>query len=308
MENRSSEPYITIDGYVEVQKYGSLYFVIMLTAFIFILFSNSLIVYLIWIHPNLHEPMYIFIAALSVNSIVYSATIYPKLLIDFLTEKQVVSHSVCIFQWFTYYNLGGSEFMFLTAMAYDRYVSICNPLKYATIMRRTNVIVLVAFAWLFPVCQTIVPLCWNSQKKLCNFIFEGIICNSNVNKMYCVSSTALAIYGLFIFSNLVILPVLFILFTYLKIFFIARRSEEMRRKAIATCLPHLVVLINFTVFSCYDVLLMRFETEYTKEVQFIVTLQVIMYHPLFNPIIYGLKMKEINRHIQKLLCPFIKQK
>ncbi|XP_020783523.2 olfactory receptor 142-like [Boleophthalmus pectinirostris] len=307
MENRSSAPYITVDGYVEVQKYGSLYFVIMFTAFTLIVFSNSLIVYLIWIHPNLHEPMYIFIAALSVNSIIYSTTIYPKLLIDFVSETQIVSYAGCLFQWFTYYNLGGSEFMLLTAMAYDRYVSICKPLRYANIMRRTNIIVFVAFAWLFPICQTIVPLCLNAKKKICNFVFKGIICNSTVYKLYCSSSTALTIYGLVVFVNLVILPALFILFTYSKIFFIARRSNEMKRKAIETCLPHLVILINFTVFSAYDVLLLRIETESTKTIRFIVTLQVIMYHPLFNPIIYGLKMKEINRHIKKLLCSFRKQ-
>ncbi|XP_033842433.1 olfactory receptor 142-like [Periophthalmus magnuspinnatus] len=308
MENKSSASYITVDGYVEVQKYGSFYFVLMISAYVLILFSNSLIVYLIWIHPNLHEPMYIFIAALSVNSILYSSTIYPKLLIDFLSETQVVSYAGCLFQWFTYYNLGGSEFMLLTAMAYDRYVSICKPLKYATIMSRRNVIVLVAFAWLFPLCQTIVPLCLNAKRKICHFIFKGIICNSTVYKLYCVGSTALTIYGLIVFANLVILPVLFILYTYSKIFFIARRSGEMRRKAIETCLPHLVILINFTVFSAYDVLLLRIETEYTKTVRFIVTLQIIMYHPLFNPIIYGLKMKEINKHIKTLLCLFIKPK
>ncbi|CAL1581698.1 unnamed protein product [Knipowitschia caucasica] len=299
MENRSA--YISIDGYVGVNKYGGLFFSIMISAYLLIVCSNSLIVYLVWSHPNLHEPMYVFIAALSVNSVVYSSTIYPKLLIDFLSEKQVVTHAFCLFQWFTYYNLGASEFMLLAAMAYDRYVSICKPLKYAMIMRRGNVVGILALVWLFPSGQMI-PLCLNARKKLCKFVFQGIICNSSVHDLYCTSSTALTTYGLVVFINVVVLPVVFILYTYGRIFVMARRSAEMRRKAVKTCLPHLIVLINFTVFIAYDVLLLRFKAEHTKTVRFAITLQVIMYHPLFNPLIYGLKMDKIHRHIRKLLC------
>ncbi|XP_029981152.1 olfactory receptor 4P4-like [Sphaeramia orbicularis] len=296
--------YITLDGYVEVYKYRYLYFVIMFTAYILIICSNSMIVHLICCHRNLHEPMYIYIAALLLNSLVYSTTVYPKILIDFLSEKQVISYPVCLFQWFTYYTLGGSEFWLLSVMAYDRYVSICKPLQYPLIMNKTKVTGFLALAWLVPFCQTIVPAGINANKKLCHFIFKGIMCNSLVYRLHCVTSRALNIYGLFVFVNLVILPVLFILFTYSRIFIITYRSgREVRKKALQTCLPHLLVLINFSCFSVYDVLLLRMETEFSKTVRFIMTLQVILYHPLFNPIIYGLKMTEISKHLKRLFCP-----
>ncbi|TKS66761.1 Olfactory receptor 11A1 Hs6M1-18 [Collichthys lucidus] len=303
MDTQVNVTYITLDGYVEVHKYGYLYFVIMFTAYILILCSNSTVVYLIWIHPNLHEPMYIFIAALLINSVVYSTAFYPKLLTDFLSDKQIITYSACVFQWFIFYSLGGSEFLLLAAMAYDRYVSICKPLQYSTIMRKNTVNMFLVLAWLVPFCESAGPIFQNVNKKLCKFIFKGIICNSTVYKLHCVESRTENIHGLIVFVNLVLLPVLFILFTYTRIFIITYRScREVRRKAAQTCLPHLIVLINFSCLGAYDVLLLRLEIDFPKTVRFIMSLQLLVYHPLFNPIIYGLKMKEIYKHLKRLFC------
>ncbi|XP_010754919.3 olfactory receptor 10AG1-like [Larimichthys crocea] len=303
MDNQVNVTYIIIDGYVNIDKYGYLYFVIMFTAYILILCSNSTVVYLIWIHPNLHEPMYIFIAALLINSVVYSTVFYPKLLIDFLSDKQIITYSACVFQWFIFYFLACSEFLLLAAMAYDRYVSICKPLQYPTIMRKNTVIMFLVLAWLVPFCKIAGPILQNVNKKLCKFTFKGIICNSTVYKLHCVESRTENIYGLIVFVNLVLLPVLFILFTYTRIFIITYRScREVRRKAAQTCLPHLIVLINFSCLSAYDVLLLRLEIDFPKTVRFIMSLQLLVYHPLFNPIIYGLKMKEIYKHLKRLFC------
>ncbi|XP_051258770.1 olfactory receptor 11A1-like [Dicentrarchus labrax] len=306
MDDQVNITYITIDGYVEVHKYRYLYFVIMFTAYTLIICSNSTIVCLIWINQNLHEPMYIFIAALLINSLLYSTAFYPKLLFDVLSEKQIISYSACVFQWFAYYSLDCSEFLLLSAMSYDRYVSICKPLQYPTIMKKRTVYILLVLSWLVPVCQLAVPAVLNANVKLCNFNFKGIICNSTVNKLHCVSSRAMTIYGLIVFSNAVVLPVLFILFTYTKIFIISHQScREVRRKAAQTCLPHLIILINFSCLTGYDVLLLRLETEFPQTVRLIMTLQKISYHPLFNPIIYGLKMKEIYKHLKRLFCKIV---
>ncbi|XP_039673248.1 olfactory receptor 6N2-like [Perca fluviatilis] len=301
MDNELNVTYITFDGHVEVQKYRYLYFVIMFTAYILIMCSNSTIVGIIVINKALHEPMYIFIAALLINSVLFSTAIYPKLLIDFLSEKQIISYSACLFQWFIYYTLASSEFFLLSVMAYDRYVSICKPLQYPTIMKKTTVYVFLILAWTLPACQFSVGMLVNANKKLCYFILKGIICNSTVQKLQCVSSTELNIYGLLVFVSAVPFPLLFILFTYTRILIITyRSSREVRRKAAQTCLPHLLVLINFSCLSTYDVLLARLETDFSKTVYLIMSLQMILYHPLFNPIIYGLKMKDIFKHLKRL--------
>ncbi|XP_031150967.1 olfactory receptor 11A1-like [Sander lucioperca] len=301
MDNTLNVTYITFDGHVEVQKYRYLYFVIMFTAYILIICSNSTIVCIIVINKALHEPMYIFIAALLINSVLYSTAIYPKLLIDFLSEKQIISYSACLFQWFIYYTLASSEFFLLAVMAYDRYVSICKPLQYPTIMRKKTVYIFLILAWILPACQISVGILLSAKDKLCYFILKGIICNSTVQKLHCVSSAVVNIYGLIVFVIAVPLPVLFIFFTYTRILIIIyRSSREVRRKAAQTCLPHLLVLINFSCLGTYDVLLARLETNVPKTVCLIMSLQMILYHPLFNPIIYGLKMKEIFKHLKRL--------
>nr|XP_046259629.1 olfactory receptor 6N2-like [Scatophagus argus] len=301
MDNRVNVTYITLDGYVDLYKYRYLYFVIMFTAYILIICSNSTVVYLIWIHQNLHEPMYIFIAALLINSLVFSTLIYPKLLIDFLSEKQIISYSACLFQYFMFYSLGGSEFLLLAAMSYDRYVSICKPLQYPAIMRKTTVSIFLALAWLVPACELVASLSMSVNSKLCSFNLNVIFCNNSIYKLHCVTSRAQSIYGVFILLNVALFPVLFVLFTYAKIFKITyRSSREVRKKAAETCLPHLLVLINFSLLCTYDVIIVRLESDIPKIAHLILTLQLILYHPLFNPIIYGLKMKEISKHLKKL--------
>ncbi|XP_028250318.1 olfactory receptor 6N2-like [Parambassis ranga] len=305
MDSELNETYITLGGYVEVDKYRYLYFMIMFTAYILILCFNCTIVCIIWMQ-NLHEPMYIFIAALLINSAIFSTTIYPKLLYDILSEKQVITYSTCLFQWFVYYSLGGSEFMLLAAMAYDRYVSICKPLRYTTIMRKRTVSIFLAVSWLLPALEFTVQLLMNVHKKICNFTFEGIICNSTLFRLYCVRSAVQNIYGLAVFVNVMLLPLLFIFFTYVRLFTVAyHSSREVKRKATQTCLPHLIVLINFSCLAGYDALLLRMEADFPQIVRFIMSLQTVIYHPLFNPIIYGLKMKEIYKHLKRLFVRMV---
>ncbi|XP_040057723.1 olfactory receptor 11A1-like [Gasterosteus aculeatus] len=305
MDYRSNVTYITFGGHVEVQKYRYLYFVIMFTVYILIISSNFTIVCIIMIHKNLHEPMYIFIAALLINSVLFSTAIYPKLLIDFLSEKQIISYPACLFQWFSYYWLAVSDIFLLSFMAYDRYVSICNPLKYTTIMQKTTINIFLFSAWIVPACQFSVVIILNAMKEICTFHLKGILCNSTVQTLHCVKSRILNIFGLFNFVTFLILPVLFILFTYGRILVVSSRCRGVRKRAAQTCLPHLLVLINFSCLSAYDVLLPRLELNSPKIINLIMALQAVVYHPLFNPIIYGLKMGGIYDHLKKLFCRMV---
>ncbi|KAM8855029.1 olfactory receptor 11A1-like [Spinachia spinachia] len=301
MDYRLNMTYITFGGHVEVHEYRYLYFVFMFTVYMLIISSNVTIVCIIIINKNLHEPMYIFIAALLINSVLFSTAIYPKLLIDFLSVKQIISYPACLFQWFSYYWLGGSDFLLLSIMAYDRYVSICNPLQYTTIMQKTTVNMFLFLAWILPACLFSVTIILSAMTEICKFHLKGILCNSTVQTLYCVRSRTLNIYGLFLLVIYVILPVLFILFTYTRILVVSYRCRGVRRRAAQTCLPHLLVLINFFCLSAYDVLLPRLELDSPQIVRLVMTLQFVIYHPLFNPIIYGLKMRRIYDHLKKLI-------
>uniref|UniRef100_A0A3B3UGA0 Olfactory receptor n=2 Tax=Poecilia TaxID=8080 RepID=A0A3B3UGA0_9TELE len=305
MGDKLNETYITLDGYVEVEKYRYLYFLTILTVYILIVCCNCTIVYLIVIHQNLYEPMYVFIAALLLNAVLFSTAIYPKLLllIDFLSEKQIIAYEACLFQAFLFYSLSGSEFLLLAAMAYDRYVSICKPLQYPTIMRKTKVRSFLVLAWLVPACHIAVAIVLFAHLKLCGFTLKGIFCNNSVNYLLCVASRAIVIYGLVVLFNLSLLPMVFILFTYTMIIIVAYRScGKVRKKAAQTCLPHLLVLINYSCLLTYDMIIVRLESDISTTVRFVMTMQIIMYNPLFNPVIYGLKVGEIYKHLKRLFC------
>ncbi|KAK2840427.1 hypothetical protein Q5P01_014167 [Channa striata] len=303
MDKTVNATYITLAWYVEVHNYKYLCFSVMFIAYILIICFNCTIVCLIWIHKNLHEPMYIFIAALLINSVLFSTNIYPKLLIDFLSDNQVISYSACLFQFQIFYSSAGSEFLLLAAMSYDRYVSICKPLQYPTIIRKTTVIVFLLFAWLMPACSVASLVILSADMKLCNFTLNGIFCNNAIYSLYCESSKARSVYGVVGLIITALLPLLFILFTYIRILIISYQScRNVKKKAAQTCLPHLLVLISFSCLSVFDVSVVRMGSQVPKTVHLIMTLQVIFYNPIFNPIIYGLKMNEIFKHLKKLLC------
>ncbi|XP_061676332.1 olfactory receptor 1500-like [Syngnathoides biaculeatus] len=293
---------LSLGGYVEVDKYRYVYFVFFMVLYVLILSSNCIIICVIWIHRNLHEPMYVFIATLSLNSLVFSTVIYPKLIVDVLSQKQRVSYSVCLVQIFFFYSSAGSDFMLLSAMAYDRYVSICRPLQYVTTMDTITVSVFLALAWFFPVCQMLVTTIIQSKQKVCSFTLGGFYCNVSMIKIHCTTPKFLTVWSSMSLINLGVIPVLFIVFTYIKIFIVAFRSHrEVWRKAVDRCLPHLIVLFTFTCLVFFDIITELLESVLPKSLQLIMSLQIVVFNPLFNPIMYGLMMKEIWKHIKRLL-------
>uniref|UniRef100_A0A3Q2ZPJ6 G-protein coupled receptors family 1 profile domain-containing protein n=1 Tax=Kryptolebias marmoratus TaxID=37003 RepID=A0A3Q2ZPJ6_KRYMA len=301
MDDKLNDTYITLGGYVEVEKYRYIYFANIFIIYVLILCCNSIIVSLIVVHKNLHDPMYIFIAALLTNSVLFSTAIYPKLLIDFLSEKQIISHTMCHFQYFIFYTVGGAEFLLLSAMAHDRYVSIIQPLQYHNIMRKTTVCLLLVMAWLVPFCLVAGSTVLSSKEKVCNFTLNGIFCNNSVYKLHCVASRTLSVYGVIVLLSIVFLPMIYVVFTYARILIISYFScKTIKSKAAQTCLPHLLVLLSFSLFCAYDIIVLRLEINISKMTRFLMTLQMALYNCLFNPIIYGLKLNKISKHLKKL--------
>ncbi|XP_028992054.1 olfactory receptor 11A1-like [Betta splendens] len=301
MDDNATE--ITFHGFVNVHMYRYFYFVIMVTVYFLIICFNITIVCIIWVHRSLHEPMYVFIAALLLNSVLFSTNIYPKLLLDFLSDTQVISHQACLLQFFLFYSLGGSEFLLLAAMAYDRYVSICRPLLYPSIMRRSRVSVLLVSTWFVAASHVAVPAILSSNSPLCSYSVTGIFCNNVIYGLQCVESRAIAVFGVVALVDIIILPVLFIVFSYTRILLVVfGSSRDIKRKAADTCLPHLLVLSSFFCLSIYDIIAARVESHLPAPARFIMTLQIVLYHPLFNPVVYGVKMKEISTRLRKLIC------
>ncbi|XP_077592188.1 olfactory receptor 10J4-like [Stigmatopora nigra] len=293
---------LSFGGFVEVEKYGYVYFMLLFPLYVFMLCSNGIIIVLIWTHRNLHEPMYIFIAALSINSLLFSTVIYPKLLVDVLSNEQVISYQGCLVQSFFFYCLASSDLFLLLAMAYDRYVSICRPLQYSTAMSKVTVRIFLTLAWFVPIFQMTVTIVMQSRQKVCNLMLVGFFCNATMIQIHCTTPSYLSMWTLFTLVNTAAIPMFLIFLTYMKIFINIYNSHgEVRNKAISTCLPHVMVLIMTISLNSLDILIGLLDTVISKKVSLIINMQVLVYNPLFNPIMYGLKMKEIWKHLRRLL-------
>ncbi|XP_062865291.1 putative gustatory receptor clone PTE03 [Trichomycterus rosablanca] len=296
--------YFSLVGHVELEKFRHLYFTITLIIYFFIIFFNSVVIFIIFINKRLHEPMYIFIAALLCNAVIGSTVLYPKLLSDLLSEKQTVSYQFCLLQAFVASVYVASEFTLLSAMAYDRYVSICKPLQYSTIIKMSTVRKLIFLCWFLPSCEMCTGVILTSRLDLCKSKVNRIYCdNYSVVKLSCRETTVNNLYGLFIFSIVVFPPVIFIIFSYIRILTVClRNSKVFRRKALQTCLPHLIIVINFSINASFEIINNRLESNQIPHIiEMILSIELLLIPPLFNPIIYGLKLQEIFNSIKRLI-------
>ncbi|XP_053469448.1 olfactory receptor 6N2-like [Ictalurus furcatus] len=296
--------YLTLNGHVDLQTYRYVYFLITLTVYILIIVFNTVVIFVIVMNKCLHEPMYIFIAALLCNALFGATALYPKLLTDLLSEKQVSFYHGCLFQAFCVYTYAASEFMLLSAMAYDRYVSICKPLHYSNIVKMPTVRKLICFSWFLPCCAMSIGYILLSLLPLCNFKMNRIYCDSySIIKLSCTGTSVINLFGLAIFSVAVFPPVIFIIYSYMRILAVClKNSKDFRRKALQTCLPHLLIFINFSVNICFEIINNRLESNQIPHIiTIILSVEYLLIPPLFNPIIYGLKLQEILKSIKRLI-------
>ncbi|XP_049331929.1 olfactory receptor 142-like [Astyanax mexicanus] len=303
MDNFTNVTLLTLEGYVELEKYRYVYFVISLAVYLLIICCNSVIVSIIYSNKCLHEPMYIFIAALLCNALCGTSGFYPKLLIDLLSERPAISYEGCIFQAFWLYTYAAAEFTLLSAMAYDRYVSICKPLQYASLIKMSTVRKLLFICWFWPSCQNSITVILIHRLQLCKYRMMRIYCsNYAIVKLSCGDITANNLFGLFNLTVMVFPPVIFVIYSYIRILDVClKNSKDFRRKALQTCFPHLTIFIIFTVTACFEVINSRLEGNVPHLFAMIMSVENLVIPPLLNPVIYGLKMQEIFNRIKKML-------
>ncbi|XP_049331924.1 olfactory receptor 10R2-like [Astyanax mexicanus] len=299
--------YLSLEGHVELERYRYVYFFLCLVVYLLIICCNLVVLSVIHMNKSLHEPMYIFIAALLCNSLFGTAALYPKLLVDFLSESQIVSREACIFQAFLIYTYAAAEFTLLSAMAYDRYVSICKPLQYVTLVKMSTVRKLLFICWFVPSCEIGVGGILTYQLNLCKFKLNRIYCNNSaIAKLSCGGTSAKTTYGMIIFSIAVFPPVIFVIYSYIGILIVClKSSKESRRKALQTCFPHLIIFTSFTCTSCFEVIYGRLDTNIPQLAAMVLSVENLVIPPLLNPIVYGLKLQGILNCIKKM---FLKNK
>ncbi|XP_071778886.2 olfactory receptor 4B13-like [Centroberyx gerrardi] len=304
MVNSTQFSYFVLSAYFNSGPLKYLFFMIVISLYILIVFNNFLLIAIICMNRSLHEPMYLFLCSLFVNELYGSAGLFPFLLVQIISDTHTVSASLCFLQIFCLYSYACVEFCNLALMSYDRYLAICCPLQYNTRMTSNKVAVFIAVIWLYSFLECLVSISLSVPLQLCGNIINKVYCdNYPIVKLACSDTRVNNIYGLFGTVLAVLVPLIPIIFSYMKILQICfAGSKETRQKAVSTCTPHLASLLNFSFGCCFEILQSRFDmTSVPSVLRIIFSLYFLTCQPLFNPILYGLRMSKIRNICRSLI-------
>nr|XP_056720515.1 olfactory receptor 10C1-like [Euleptes europaea] len=302
-KNQSMVNNFLLLGFSNMPGLEALFFTVFLTIYLLTLTGNSLIFIVTLTDQTLHSPMYFFLRNLSFLEIGYTSVTIPQMLENLLSEDKNISFLGCAFQMSSFLITGAAECYILVAMAYDRYVAICQPLHYPFIMSSRVCYVLVAASWLAGV-----PV----QLGQTFLVFTSDFCDSNeINHFFCdipamvnlicgetsinelVAQVEVALLGVIPFA-LILMSYICIASTILKI-----PSVEGRHKAFSTCSSHLMVVV--LLYGSGMAVYLKPKSSHSLEMDKFLSLFYSILPPLINPLIYTLRNKEVKEALGKVL-------
>ncbi|XP_069506035.1 olfactory receptor 5V1-like [Ambystoma mexicanum] len=299
--NRTITEMFLIVGFSDFPQFRVPLFVTFLLVYLITVAGNILIMTVIYTSPRLRTPMYFFVTNLSFIDISLISLIFPQMLAHFFMEGEQVCLFECLVQVYFFMLLITAEFLILTTMAYDRYVAICNPLRYLTIMNKAVCVGLAAGSWvsasMSPIAHTLIL----SRFSYCeSHTINHFFCDLRVLfTLSCSSTSTIEIFSYILGSTFGVLPFAFIIMSYVKIISAILRiqSTQGRQKAFSTCASHLTVVILFCLSLCSTY--MQPASAHPVKGSKIFALSYTALTPLCNPIIYSLKNTEIKNALKK---------
>ncbi|XP_070482829.1 olfactory receptor 2D3-like [Equus przewalskii] len=279
-----------------------LLFVLFLSIYLLTVIGNLLIIILIFMDTQLHTPMYFFLRNLSFADLCFSTSIVPQLLVHFMVKKKTISFLGCMTQIIVFLLVGCTECALLAVMSYDRYVAVCKPLHYSTIMTQQMCLQLTIGSWVSGALVSLVDTTFTFQLP-----YGG---QNIINHYFCeppallklasadTYSTEMAIFAMGVL--ILLAPVSLILVSYWNIIstVIQIQSGEGRLKAFSTCGSHLIVVVLFYGSAIFTY--MRPNSKTTKEQDKTISVFYTVVTPMLNPIIYSLRNKDVKGSLRKL--------
>ncbi|XP_004683574.1 PREDICTED: olfactory receptor 4P4 [Condylura cristata] len=301
MENRNNVTVFILLGLSHSKNIEITCFVLFLFCYIAIWMGNMLIMISITCSQLIEQPMYFFLNYLSLSDLCYTSTVTPKLMTDLLAERKSISYSNCMIQLFTTHLFGGIEIFILTGMAYDRYVAVCKPLHYTTIMSRQR-------------CNAIIVACCtggfiHSASQFLLTIFLPFCGPNEIDHYFCdvypllkLACSNTHIIGLLVIANSGLIALVTFVVLMLSYFFILYTirafSAESRSKALSTCTSHVTVVVLFFAPALF--IYIRPATTFPEDKVFALFYTIIA--PMFNPLIYTLRNAEMKSALKKVWC------
>ncbi|KAM5127413.1 olfactory receptor 52N4-like [Mantella aurantiaca] len=304
--NLSSSNFILIGipGLEDVQVWISLP---VFSVYLITLFANICVLLTIKAEESLHQPMYLFLSMLLLTDLVQSSAAVPKMLLLFWLHLREISMEGCLVQMFFVHSFSIMGSSVLLAMAFDRYVAVCQPLRYSTILTKrliTKIGVLVVMRGIlliFPHSFLIrkLPFCGSH-------IIEHTYCEHiAVAKLACADIRINIVYGLVVALLVAGVDILGVTASYSMIITAVFNlpSREARHKVGSTCVSHVCVILLAYVPALFSFVSQRFGGHSASSTQIILSSLYLILPPMLNPIIYGIKTKEIQKNFLKLFRP-----
>ncbi|XP_063806646.1 olfactory receptor 52A5-like [Pseudophryne corroboree] len=276
--------------------------------YILALLGNRTLIVVISTSPGLHKPMFILLSLLAANDTLLCTSFTPKMLCIYWFQARLISFDACLLQMFCIHSFTSIESGLLLAMAFDRYIAICQPLRYGSVM--TNSLIKKLFiVFLVRAVVLVGPLPilikrFSAFKT--NIIAHSYCEHMAVVKLAAADITVNSAWGLIVAFTILGVDLLFILTSYAMIFHavFSLPSIESRLKAFNTCTPHICVFLSLYVLAIFSFLSHRYGHGIPPYIHIILSDMYLLVPPMLNPIVYGLKTNQVRKQFWKVLDNF----
>ncbi|XP_008682443.1 olfactory receptor 7A17-like [Ursus americanus] len=290
-------------GFSEKPELQPLIFGLFLSMYLITVFGNLLIILAISTDPNLHTPMYFFLANLSFVDICFTSNTIPKMLWNIQTQSKVITYAGCVTQIYFLILFAVLDVFLLSVMAYDRFVAICHPLHYTVIMNPRLCGLLVLVSWIMCVLNSLLQSLMMLRLSFCSHLhIPHFFCELNEMVQLACSDTFLN--NLVMYFAAVLLgggPFAGILYSYSKIVSSIRRisSAQGKYKAFSTCASHLSVVCLFycTMLGVY----LSSAATQSSHASAVASVMYTVVTPMLNPFIYSLRNRDIKRGLKRII-------